>query len=126
MVRLWWRAKGPERAILVTDAMSAAGMPDGEYQLGGFAVQVADGRAMANGVLAGSVLTLDRALANFVAFTGATVEQGLRLLTANPAAMTGLGDQTGRLAVGLRADLVAVDAAGRLVGSVVGGVRVNG
>ncbi len=42
IVRLWWKAKGPERAILVTDAMSAAGMPDGEYQLGGFAVQVAE------------------------------------------------------------------------------------
>ena len=41
MARLWWRAKGPEHAILVTDAMSAAGMPDGEYQLGGFTVQVA-------------------------------------------------------------------------------------
>src|SRR5271165_949764 len=50
MVKLWWRAKGPERAILVTDAMAAAGMPNGTYQLGGFDVQVADGRAMANGV----------------------------------------------------------------------------
>ena len=95
MVRLWWRAKGPERAILVTDAMSAAGMPDGEYQLGGFAVQVKEGRATADGVLAGSVLTLDRALANFVAFTGATVDQALRLLTANPAAMTGPGASRG-------------------------------
>jgi len=124
IVRLWWRAKGPERGILVTDAMSAAGMPDGEYQLGGFAVQVTNGRAMARGVLAGSVLTLDRALANFVAFTGATVEQGLRLLTANPAAMTGLTEQTGRLTAGFSADLVAVDSAGRLVGSVVGGLPV--
>ncbi len=121
MVKLWWRAKGPERAILVTDAMSATGMPDGEYQLGGFAVQVANGRAMARGVLAGSMLTLDRALANFVEFTGATVEQGLRLLTVNPAAMTGLTERTGLLAVGQPANLVAVDAAGRLVGSVVGG-----
>jgi len=43
-------------------------MPDGEYQLGGFAVQVANGRAMVGDVLAGSVLTLDRALANFVEF----------------------------------------------------------
>ncbi|MGB7548282.1 MAG: N-acetylglucosamine-6-phosphate deacetylase, partial [Terracidiphilus sp.] len=114
MVQLWWRAKGPERAILVTDAMSATGMPDGEYQLGGFAVQVANGRAMARGVLAGSVLTLDRALANFVEFTGATVEQGLRLLTVNPAAMTGLTERAGSLAVGQPASLVAVDAAGRL------------
>lgn len=125
IVRLWWRAKGPARAILVTDAMSAAGMPDGEYQLGGFAVQVANGRAMARGVLAGSVLTLDRALANFIAFTGASVEQGLNLLSANPAAMTGLTDRAGSLAVGQLANLVAVDAAGKLVGSIIGGQPVH-
>jgi N-acetylglucosamine-6-phosphate deacetylase len=117
-VRLWYRAKGPERGILVTDAMSAAGMPDGEYRLGGFAVQVANGRAMARGVLAGSVLTLDRALENFVRFTGAPLEMGLRLLTTNPGAMTGLG---ARVAVGERANLVAVDAAGSLMASIVDG-----
>jgi N-acetylglucosamine-6-phosphate deacetylase len=117
MVKLWWRAKGPERAILVTDAMSATGMPDGTYQLGGFAVQVANGRATLGDVLAGSVLTLDRAVANFVAFTGATVVEGLRLVTANPAAMTGLGERAGSLEVGEPANLVAVDGAGRLVAS---------
>jgi N-acetylglucosamine-6-phosphate deacetylase len=125
MVKLWGRAKGPERGILVTDAMSAAGMSDGAYTLGGFAVQVEKGRAMADGVLAGSVLTLDRALANFIRFTGATVENGLRLLTANPAAMTGLAQQSGSIQVGRAADLVAVDAAGRLVGSIIGGKRVS-
>ncbi len=124
MVKLWWRAKGPEQAILVTDAISATGMPDGEYQLGGFAVQVANGSAMARGVLAGSVLTLDRALANFMEFTGAPLEQALRLLTVNPAAMTGLGDQAGSVAVGQLASLVAVDRAGELVGSVVNGEPV--
>jgi N-acetylglucosamine-6-phosphate deacetylase len=124
MVKLWWKAKGAERAILVTDAMSATGMPDGEYQLGGFAVQVANGRAMARGVLAGSVLTLDRALTNFMAFTGAPLEQALRLLTVNPAAMTGLSDQAGSVAVGMPASLVAVDGAGKLVGSVVNGQAV--
>jgi len=122
LVRLWWRAKGPERAILVTDAMSATGMPEGEYQLGGFPVQVAGGKAMVNGVLAGSVLTLERALENFLKFTGATVEQGLRLMTVNPAEMTGFKDGTGTLAVGGSADFVAVDATGKLVGSVVGGI----
>ncbi len=122
LVRLWWRAKGPERAILVTDAMSATGMPEGEYQLGGFPVQVAGGKAMVNGVLAGSVLTLDRALENFLKFTGATVEQGLRLMTVNPAGMTGFKDGTGTLSVGGRADFVAVDATGKLVGSVMGGI----
>ncbi len=119
MVKLWWRMKGPERAILVTDAMSAAGMPDGEYRLGNFAVQVANGRATARGVLAGSVLTLDRALANFMEFTGAPLERALRLLTVNPALMTGLGDQAGSLAVGQPANLVAVDREGKLVGSIV-------
>jgi N-acetylglucosamine-6-phosphate deacetylase len=121
MVKLCWRAKGPERAILVTDAISATGMPDGAYRLGDFAVQVANGRAMASGVLAGSVLTLDRALANFKEFTGAPLEQALRLLTVNPAAMTGLGDQAGSLGIGEAANFVALDEAGKLVGSVVNG-----
>jgi len=103
--------------------MSAAGMPDGEYQLGGFAVEVAHGRAMARGVLAGSVLTLDRALANFMEFTGAPLEEALRLVTANPALMTGVGDQAAALAVGQPASFVAVDRAGRLVGSVVNGAH---
>lgn len=125
IVRLWWRAKRPERAILVTDAMSAAGMPPGTYQLGGFAVQVADGRATANGVLAGSVLTLDRALTNFITFTGASIEQGVRLMTANPATMTGLAEQTGSLVPGMPANLVAVDAGGCLAASIVGGLRVH-
>jgi N-acetylglucosamine-6-phosphate deacetylase len=131
IVDLWWRAKGPERAILVTDAMSAAGMPDGEYRLGGFPVQVANGRAMARGVLAGSVLTLDRALANFTQFTGAPLHQALRLLTVNPAAMTGfsaqagVSTQIGSLAAGQPANLVAVDAQGKLLASFHGGQLAN-
>jgi N-acetylglucosamine-6-phosphate deacetylase len=124
MVKLWWRAKGPERAILMTDALSAAGMPDGHYLLGGFAFEVAGGRAMANGVLAGSVLTLDRALANLIAFTGAPLAQALRLVTTNPASMTGLGDQAGSLAQGQPANLVAVDAKGKLLASLLNGLPV--
>jgi N-acetylglucosamine-6-phosphate deacetylase len=119
LVRLWWKAKGPERALLVTDAMSATGMPDGEYHLGGFAVQVANGRATANRVLAGSVLTLDRALENFLLFTGAPLDQALRLLTNNPAAMTGVA--AGSLCVGGSADLVAVSEEGKLIASLVNG-----
>jgi N-acetylglucosamine-6-phosphate deacetylase len=121
MVELWWRAKGPDRAILITDAMSAAGMPDGTYQLGSFQVEVSQGRAMARGVLAGSVLTLDRALVNFMRFTGAPLQQALRLITVNPAAMTGLAQRTGSLAPGQPAHLVAVDENGRLAASVIHG-----
>jgi N-acetylglucosamine-6-phosphate deacetylase len=125
MSKIWWKAKGPQRGILITDAMSAAGMPDGEYQLGNFAVQVADGRATARGVLAGSVLTLDRALENFVKFTGATVDEVLRLLTVNPAAMTGFCDEAGTIAVGRKANLVAIDPKGKLVASVHNGELVG-
>jgi N-acetylglucosamine-6-phosphate deacetylase len=71
------------------------------------------------------VLTLDRALSNFVRFTGATIDQGLRLLSTNPAAMTGLAHRAGTLAPGKSANLVAVDAAGKLVVSIVGGVLAN-
>jgi N-acetylglucosamine-6-phosphate deacetylase len=126
MVRLWWKAKGPERALLVTDAMSAAGMPDGEYQLGDFAVELANGRAMANGVLAGSVLTLDQALCNLMEFTGASVEDGLRALTANPAAVVGCDDRAGSLAVGQPANLVAISGTGKLVASIHAGKVLGG
>jgi N-acetylglucosamine-6-phosphate deacetylase len=125
LVPLWWRAKGGERGILITDAMSAAGMPDGEYMLGGFPVHVADGRATADGVLAGSVLTLDKALRNFVAFTGANVEDALPLLTRNPAAMSGFSDLAGGLRVGGPADLLALGEGGALVASVIRG-RLQG
>ena len=125
MAKIWWRAKGPDRAILVTDAMSAAGMPDGEYRLGGFAVQVANGRAMANGVLAGSVLTLDRALMNFLSFTGASLDQGLRLLSGNPARLTGFEAEAGTLIAGGPANLVAVGADGKLAASFLNGRMVS-
>jgi len=126
MVKLFWRAKGAQRGILVTDAMSAAGMPNGEYRLGDFAVQVADGRAMAGGVLAGSVLTLDRALTNFMEFSGAPLEEALRMLTVNPALMLGVGPSAGSIGVGQPPNLVAVDRAGKLVGSVVHGLCRKG
>jgi N-acetylglucosamine-6-phosphate deacetylase len=125
MVKIWWRSKGPERAILITDGMSATGMPDGEYQLGGLTVQVANGRASMGDVLAGSVLTLDRALKNFLSFTGASLEQGLRLLTANPASMTGLADQAGSLGVGKPANLVAVNQSGKLTASFLNGRQAD-
>jgi N-acetylglucosamine-6-phosphate deacetylase len=125
MVRLWYRVKGSRRGILVTDAMSAAGMPDGEYRLGGFAVQVAGGKATARGVLAGSVLTLDRALANFLEYAAAPLAEALPMLTTNPTAMLGLECGSlaadGSLAAGQPANLVALDDAGRLLASIVNG-----
>jgi N-acetylglucosamine-6-phosphate deacetylase len=80
---------------------------------------------MARGVLAGSVLTLDRALTNFLEFTGAPLEQALRLLTVNPATMTGLAKQLGTVAVGQPANLIAVEQDGKLAASLIGGEPVS-
>ncbi len=118
LVKLWWRAKGPDRAILITDGMAATGMPDGEYLLGGFPVQVANGKATANGVLAGSVLTLDKALENFVSFTGVPVETALPLLTRNPAAMTGFAAASAPLSPGAPATFVILNSSGKLLNAV--------
>ncbi len=124
-VRIWWRTKGPKRAILVTDAMSATGMPDGMYRLGAMEVQVKDGKASAGDALAGSLLTLNRGVANLMDFTGAQLDQALRAATANPAAMIGLSDRVGVIAAGRPASLIAVDTAGNLIASIQNGKPVE-
>jgi len=131
LVRLWFKCKGPERAILVTDAMSAAGMPDGRYKLGDLDVDVAEGRAVLAGdpergarTLAGSGLTMDRALANLQQFTGATLADATRLASYNPAAMLGQPELT-RLAPGSPANLNRFDASGRLVATYILGELVT-
>jgi N-acetylglucosamine-6-phosphate deacetylase len=108
-MRMLVELKTPERVILVTDGMSATGMPDGKYQLGTFEVKVSGGVARnAEGKLAGSTLTLDRALRNIVAL-GVPLASALRMVTANPARQIGLGARKGILAPGADADLVFLD-----------------
>jgi N-acetylglucosamine-6-phosphate deacetylase len=119
IVDLFLRAKGEERAILITDAISATGMPDGTYRLGGMDVEVQAGKCTHNGKLAGSVLTLDRAVRNVMDFAGCTLQQAVRLATANPARV--LGVAAGRLQRGARADLAVLSPAGEVIRTVVGG-----
>jgi N-acetylglucosamine-6-phosphate deacetylase len=121
LVRLWLKAKGVDKAILVTDSMGAAGMPDGIYTLGTFPVTVANGRAISNGHLAGSVLTMDRAVANLQEFTGASLETAVRLASTNPAAMLGTENT---IAPGQPANFNLFDANGRLQSTVLDGVSV--
>lgn len=120
-VRLYWKAKGAERAILITDGMSATGMPDGRYLLGGFAVDVANGRCDRDGVLAGSVLTMDRAVRNFAGYTDAPLHTVTQLATRNPAALAGFAERVGSIAVGRRADVVAFSPHGELVATCIAG-----
>jgi N-acetylglucosamine-6-phosphate deacetylase len=108
-IRMLVSLKTPERVILVSDGMSATGMPDGKYQLGMFVVKVSGGVARnTEGKLAGSTLTLDRALRNMVAL-GVPLAAALRMVTANPARQIGLGARKGVLTPGADADLVFLD-----------------
>ncbi len=129
-VRMWLRAKGATRGILVTDGISATGMPDGEYRLGEFAVMVRGGRCLlasdlAKGVetLAGSVLTMDRAVENLRRLTGAGLGGAVRLASANPARMLGM-DELAEIAVGRAANFNVYSSEGVLVKTVLRGRAV--
>lgn len=109
-VRLLIRAKGPEAVLLVTDATAAAGMPDGVYRLGPLEVVVRDGVCRDKaGRLAGSSLTMDRAL-QYVLRLGLPPAQALAMATLNPARLLGISQHKGRLAPGADADVVFLDA----------------
>lgn len=126
--RLVHRAKGGAGVRLVTDAMQAAGMPDGEYRLGGARVTVSEGRAIiaGGGSIAGSTLTMDSAVANAVAFLGLSVPEAVVLASANPARLIGCADRKGALATGYDADAVVLDETLRACGTLVGGEWVHG
>src|SRR5579859_3150314 len=108
------QAKGPERMILISDGISATGMPDGKYMLGKFEVTVAGGVCRnVEGKLAGSTLTLDRALRNIVGL-GVRLADAVRMLTLNPATLLGIEYKKGVLRTGADADIVLLDEGLRL------------
>jgi N-acetylglucosamine-6-phosphate deacetylase len=120
-IRLFAKAKRASRAILVTDGISATGMPNGRYRLGQMEVEVEDGRCTHDGVLAGSVLTLDRAVRNFADYTGLPLPAVTRMAAHHPAMLTGFDHQYGAICVGRRADLVALTAQGQLAATCIAG-----
>ncbi len=111
ILKLVVRAKGTDRVVLITDAIMGAGMPDGQYELGGQAVTVANHTAtLADGTLAGSVLTMDRALRNVLTATGLSLAEAWPMTSANAARQIGVEDRKGRLVAGYDADIVLLDA----------------
>ncbi|CAM5714695.1 N-acetylglucosamine-6-phosphate deacetylase [Streptomyces hirsutus] len=111
-LQLAFHHAGPGRVAFVTDAMDAAGFGDGRYLLGPLEVEVADGvaRLVEGGSIAGSTLTLDRALKRAVTVDGLPVEHAVAALSANPARLLGMDDRIGSLEPGKDADLVVLDA----------------
>jgi N-acetylglucosamine-6-phosphate deacetylase len=124
VVRLFLLAKGAERAVLITDAISATGMGDGRYRLGGFEVEVRGERCERDGRLAGSVLTLDRAVRNAMKFTGCELQHAVRMATLNPARVAGFAGRKGQLVEGADADIVVLTQEGQPVQTFVAGVAV--
>jgi N-acetylglucosamine-6-phosphate deacetylase len=121
VVQLFLRVKGPETSVLVTDATAATGMPAGRYRLGSLEVDVADGKCMADGKLAGSVLTMDKAVRNIMKFANWDLQPAVRLATLNPARAVGLPANSAKLVPGAVADMVALSANGDVLQTIVRG-----
>jgi len=101
VVQLFLRAKGTQAAVLITDAISATGMPEGRYRLGSFEVEVRGNKCTRGDTLAGSVLRLDQAVRNVMQFAGWKLEEAVQLASVNPAAVIG---EKGRGVLKARAD----------------------
>jgi len=121
-IRLLLAAKGTDRVVLISDGTAATGRPDGKYHLGPLEVTVTGGVCRdAEGRLAGSTLTLDRALRNIVGL-GVSVQDAVKMLTRNPARLLGLEKRKGVLAPGADADLVLLDPDLKVAGVMTRGV----
>ncbi len=122
-IRLVYRLAGPERVVLITDAISAAGLPDGRYELGGLKVIVKDGVCrLEDGTLAGSTLTMDRAIRNLVKIE-IPLRDALIMATATPARALGRED-IGVIRPGSRADFVVLSEKLEVEETYVAGKRV--
>jgi N-acetylglucosamine-6-phosphate deacetylase len=111
LVALAFRMLGPDRVCLVSDAIAAAGMGDGEYRLATRIVYVDGGvPALGSGAIAGSVLTMSEAFRNILAFTGCKVPEAARMASTTPARLVGEGRRKGRLAPGYDADMAVLGA----------------
>ena len=101
---------GPERTIVITDALAGAGMPDATFDFAGQPAQVIHGAAhLADGTITGSVLTMDQALRNILMMTDVSLQQAVGMLTLNPAHAVRVSQRKGRLEVGYDADLAIFD-----------------
>ncbi len=121
MIRLLVRAKSADHVMLITDAIEATGLSDGDYDLGGQTVTVKEGIArIANGALAGSTLTMDKAVRNMVAFTDLPLQKIIGMASAVPARAMKLANK-GKLAAGCDADVVLLNRQLDVMMTIVGG-----
>ena len=121
-VAIAYKQKGNEHFYLITDAMRAKGMPEGEYDLGGQNVHVKGSEArLASGSLAGSILRMNDGLENLKQFTGANLEELWRVTSLNQARALGVDSSKGSLVVGKDADIVITGAHTEVIATIKGG-----
>jgi len=109
-VNMLLKCKGLRKVVLITDAISATDMPDGQYQLGSFVIKVSNRICRSpEGQLAGSTLTQDRALRNIIRWSGLPRDEAIYMLTQNPAEAIGVAGQKGMVQSGYDADLVLLN-----------------
>jgi len=127
LVRYVFRTKRSDKIVAITDAQIPAGCPDGRYLLGGSVeVEVNEGCILLTngGGLAGSCLTMDKALRNVMAYTGCELHDILPAFTINPASQIGLAGRKGSIEIGKDADLVLLKADGGVAATFIGGACV--
>ena len=113
IVKLALAARDWHDIALITDAISAAGLPEGDYEFVGRKISVTNGAVrLEDGALAGSILTLDRAVRNIVAFTDMSWSQAIAMATQIPARIANIAQRKGSITPGADADLIALDEQG--------------
>jgi N-acetylglucosamine-6-phosphate deacetylase len=125
-LRMAIRQKGEEKICLVTDSMNAAGLGDGVYRVGNLETIVSGGevRLKESGALAGSILTLNRAVKNIIRWAGVTVSQAINMAAANPARVLGLEDKIGSIQAGKYANFAIFDEEFNVIDTIVRGRSV--
>lgn len=125
VVRLVYKCKKIDNIVLITDSMQGAGLFDGLYDFGSQRVNIREGIAkLADGVLAGSTLTMIDAVRNMVKRIGITLEDSIRMASANPARVVKVYNNKGSISIGKDADIVILDGNLNVLRTIIGGITV--
>ncbi len=127
MLELIFRNMGSDRILMITDAMRAKGLSDGEYELGGQPVKVRDGQAvLRDGTLAGSILQMDEGARRMLSIDGVSIRDIVKMTAENPAKQIGVFDRKGSIEIGKDADIILVNENMEIIYTFCRGIKAYG